>query len=191
MPVTAMDRTAAGSRGFSLVEMVVTIVILAIALVGVAGMVSLGTSNSADTLLETRAIALGQAYIDEIMGRRFDERSAASGLDPCYSLVLADPDRCSSTLGPDAGENSRDRYDDVDDYNGLAEGDGYPGFPIADAEGNTRPDYENYQVQVAVSYAGADVAGGKDQTNAKLITVTVKTRGQSTGWEFSVYKGNF
>src|SRR5690606_31444683 len=90
-----------GSKGFTLVEMIVTIVILAIALVGVSNMVSLGAANSADTRLDTRAIALGESYLDEILGRRFDERSAASGLDPCFDLV--GPDRCSTTLGPDGG----------------------------------------------------------------------------------------
>lgn len=175
--------------GFTLVEMVITIVILGIALVGVSAMVSLGSSNSADTLLETRAIALGQAYLDEIHGRRFDERSAASGFNPCFGLVGGN--RCSTTLGPDAGENSRDRYDDVDDYHGLEEGDGVPGVPIRDAEGNERPDYENFHVAISVSYAGADIGMGMDETNAKLITVTVTARGQPEGWQFSRYKGNY
>lgn len=177
------------SRGFTLVEMVVTIVILAIALVGVAKLVSLGSSNSADTLLETRAMALGESYLDEIMGRRFDERSAASGFDPCYGLNPSDPDRCSTTLGPDAGENARHRYDDVDDYNGLEEGDG--AAPLQDAEGNTREGYENFHVTVSVRYAGDDAVLGLDATDAKLITVTVRPRNQQEGWQFSVYRANY
>ncbi len=190
MRVIAMSRSFKRSGcGFTLVETIVTIVILAIALSGVASLVSLGTSSSADTLLETRAIALGESYLDEIQGRRFDERSAASGLDPCYTL--AGPDRCSTTLGPDGGESTRDRYDDVDDYHGMEEGDGVVGFPIEDAEGNTRPGYDNFHVEVDVSYAGGDIGMGVDQTNAKLITVTVTTGIQTDGWEFSVYKANY
>ncbi len=177
-----------------MVEMVVTIVILAIALVGVANMVGLGTSNSANALVEARAIALGYAYLDEIVGRRFDERSAASGLDPCFGLNPVDPDRCTAiaSLGTDGGgESSRDRYDDVDDYDQLEEGDGVPGSPIVDADGVEREGYENFNVTVGVRYAGDDVVLGGDKTDAKLITVTVTNRAQDQGWEFSVYKGNF
>jgi MSHA pilin protein MshD len=175
--------------GFTLIEMVVTIVILAISLIGVATMVSLGNSNSANTLLETRAMALGASYLDEIMGRRFDERSAASGFNPCHGLDPMEPERCSLALGPDAGENSRDRYDDVDDYDGLEEGDGVG--PLKDAEGNAREGYENFHVAVSVLYAGDDAVLALDETDAKLITVTITTRDQNEGWQFSVYRANY
>lgn len=187
------DGSRARSRrgGFTLVEMVVTIVILAIALVGISSMVSLGTSNSADTLVETRAIALGAAYLDEIIGRRFDERSAASGLDPCTGIPPG-PGACTDEgdFGPDGGESSRDRYDDVDDYHMLAEGDGELS-PIRDAEGLTRDDYANFHVAITVRYAGDDPVLSRDETDAKLITVTITTRDQAEGWKYSVYRGNY
>lgn len=201
MPIagTVMTRRAQ-TRGFTIVEIVVTIVILAIALLGVVAIVRLGTSSSADVMLETRAIALGQAYLDEIMGRRFDERSAASGLNPCFGLVgdpgPAPPRPCTAiaSFGPDGGgENSggRDSWDDVDDYHGLKEGDGET-TPIQDAEGDDRTDYENFHVEINVRYAGNDVAWGSlTDTHAKLITVIVNIRGQGTGWEFSSFKGNY
>ena len=178
-------------RGFTLIELIATIVILAIALVGVSGMVSLGSSNSANTLLETRAIALGESYLDEIMSRRYDERSDASGLDPCYGLVGVDACTDEMDFGPDGGgESSRDRYDDVDDYHEMKEGDGEPN-PIRDAEGDTRAEYANYHVEVTVRYAGDDPALNRGETDAKLITVTVTTRDQQEGWKYSVYRGNY
>lgn len=188
-PVTAM-RSVAASSGFTFVELVATIVILAIALMGVSQIVGLGASNSTNTLLETRATALAHAYLDEILGRRFDERSAASGLDPCYGFVGGDRCTLEADLGPDGGESSRDLFDDVDDYDGLAEGDGET-TPISDAEGLEREEYENFHVAVSVRYAGDDAVLGLSPTNAKLVTVTVTNRGQSDGWEFSVYRGNY
>lgn len=192
--------TASASAGFTIVEMVVTIVILGIALIGVAAMVSLGTSNSAETLVQTRAVALANSYIDEIMGRRFDERSAASGLDPCYGFTSnrctldasVAPDYCESTLGRDGGETlgQRETYDDVDDYHNLEEGDG-TAFPISDADDATRAEYENFHIAVSVRYAGDDAVLNLHCTNAKLITVTVTSRDQQQGWDFSVYKGNY
>jgi MSHA pilin protein MshD len=187
-----MNKPRLQYAGFTLIEIVATIVILAIALVGVASMVGLGSANSADTLLRTRAIALAESYLDEIQGRRFDERSAASGLDPCFGLMGGDQCTDEVDFGTDGGsESSRDRYDDVDDYHGLAEGDGEVGMPITDAEGDTRTEYENFHVAVSVRYAGDDPVLMLDPTDAKLITVTVKTRNQAEGWEFSVYKGNY
>jgi MSHA pilin protein MshD len=177
-----------GSTGFTIVEMVATIVILAIALIAVSGMVALGTSSSADTLLETRAIALGQAYLDEITGRRFDENSDPGGFDPCYELTPPDP--CSAVFGPEGNETTRDDFDDVDDYHGLLEGDGET-TPIQDAAGDTRADYENFHVAITVEYAGDDPVLGLDATDAKLIVVTIKHRDQQDGWQFSVYKGNY
>ena len=172
--------------------MIATIVILAIALVGVANMVRLGSSQSANALVQTRAIALGQSYLDEIMGRRFDERSAASGLDPCFGF--SGGDRCTAdtdaALGPDGGESRRDRYDDVDDYDGLKEGDG-EADPIRDAEGLEREGYDNFHVEIEVEYAGDDIDPMFDKSHAKLITVTVTSRDQEEGWQFSVYKANY
>ena len=177
--------------------MVVTIVILAIALMSVVAIVRLGTQQSADVMLQTRAIALGQAYLDEILGRRFDERSAASGLNPCFGLTVdSPPRRCTEpgSFGPDSGESSgfpRELFDDVDDYDGWVEGDG-EAEPIRDAEGDEREEYENFHVAIEVVYAGNDSAWGRPhQTHAKLITVTVSLRGQSDGWKFSAYKGNY
>lgn len=189
-----MIRPGAKSAGFTLIEMIATIVILGIALVGIARMVSLGISDSADIMVQTRAVALAEAYLDEIMGRRFDENADVSGLNPCFGLPgdMPTPTRpCSATLGPNGGgENSRDKYDDVDDYNNLNEGDG-TGTPIRDAKGDTRPDYANFHVTVSVRYAGDDAVLARTATHAKLITVTVTTRDQADGWRFSVYKGNY
>ncbi len=195
------------SSGLTIVEVVVTIVILAIALVSVASIVRLGTQSGADVMLQTRSIALGQAYLDEIMGRRFDERSAASGLDPCFGLVsLDDPDParpCTelASFGPDGIEDStpceREAFDDVDDYHGLLEGDGET-CPIRDAEGDVRSEYDNFNVAVDVRYSGDEAewdwpgpAPVPHPTHAKLITVTIKVRGQDEGWMFSAYKGNY
>src|SRR5690606_10324718 len=143
--------TTESARGFTLVELVVTIVVLAIALVSVAYIVRLGTSDSSQTLLETRAIALGQAYLDEILSRRFDERSGRGGGSPCYGLAGGGRCTAAANFGLDGGEGSnRDLWDDVDDYDGLSEGDGYPD-PLRDAVGATRAGYDNFGVEVAVA----------------------------------------
>lgn len=203
--------TARNQHGLTIVEIVVTIVILGIALVGVALMVRFGTQSGANVMLEARVVALGQAYLDEILGRRFDERSAASGLDPCFGFQTDSPTpprwcTAPANLGRDGGSEpacQRERFDDVDDYHGLIEGEGAPTCTdIVDAEGDVRDNYENFRVEVDVRYAGndpdwdwsaesSDPGSTPHVTHAKLITVTITVRGQDEGWKFSAYKGNY
>lgn len=193
--------------GITLVELVLTIVLLAIALVGVTWGIQLATSRSADTTLEVRAVALAQAYLDEILGKRYDEKTRNSGVPPCRAT--APPARqCTAEIGFGAnygspiegGENSRSRLDDVDDYHGMDEGDGQT-LPLQDAEGNTRTGYENFRVQVSVRYINVGVGEEEetlgvnneldDQYDAKLVTVSVSHRSSPTTWSFSAYKSNF
>ena len=182
--------------GLTMVELVVTIVILAIALVGVAAIVQMGSESSAEVLLDTRAIALGEAYMDEILGRRFDENSDRKGDNPCFGLSSEGSYTrpCTEVMNftSDTGEGARDKWDDVDDYDGLKEGFGETTAVPQDQEGNDRTGYENFHVEVAVRYAGDDTAwGGLNKTNAKLVTITIKYRGQAKGWTISAYKGNY
>lgn len=183
-------------RGVTLIELITVIVIMGIALIGVTTAISSAVSRSSDVMLETRALALAQSYLDEILSRRFDERSAPRGIPPCRTNCTDEVD-----FGPDGGESDREDYDDVDDYDGLDEGYGQAD-PLRDAEGNTRDDYANFRVQVSVRYL--ELGGGgteenlasepndlTDEQDAKLITVTVSHVNRPEGWQYSVYKANF
>lgn len=190
-----MKRLAVQS-GLTLIEMVVTIVILAIALIAISSMISGGIARSSDTTLELRSAALAQSYLDEILGKRFDENSAPRGIPPCRSNCTL-----SASFGPDAGE-TRAQFDDVDDYDGLDEGEGQA-TPLQDADGTTRTGYDNFRVRVSVRYMNVGASGEEenlavatndldDNEDAKLITVTVNflTSG-AAGVRYSAYKANF
>lgn len=187
-------------RGLSLIEMVVTIVILAIALTGLTASIRSGMGRSTAAGIELQAVALAHAYLDEILVKRFDERTRNRGIPPCRAT--APPARqCTAegSFGPDGGE-TRARYDDVDDYHGLDEGDGQA-TPLQDANGNTRVGYDNFRVTVDVRYinigAGEEENGlgvGSeldDQFDAKHVTVTVYYRGLTDGFDFGAYAVNF
>ena len=114
-----MSRFGHAQAGMTMIELVVTIVILAIALLGITFAIQGGVSRSADTTLQVRTVALAQAYLDEILGKRFDENTRVRGVPPCRASAPVGR-QCSAVLEPEAGE-IRSRYDDVDDYNGLDE----------------------------------------------------------------------
>lgn len=204
--IVMFDRST-NQSGITLVEFIVAIVVLGVALITLSGVLRGGAGSSSDITLQVRATALAQAYLDEILGKRYDERTRQRGVPPCRTS--APPARqCSAEASfgfnygspVDPGESSRSRLDDVDDYHGMDEGDGQT-LPLQDAQGNTRAGYENFRVQVSVRYI--NLGGGEeeeslpinneldDQYDAKLVTVTVSYRGVSPGWDFSAYAVNF
>ncbi len=217
MLVIVMPRFRAFQSGMTLVELVVAIIVLAIALTAVTFTLQGGISNSADTLLQVRTVALAQAYLDEILGKRYDENTPNRGVPPCRASApigrqcsqepvssscppSAPPSPPPPLFGPDGGE-TRSRFDDVDDYHCLDEGDGQVN-PLQDALGNTRTGYDNFRVQVKVRYINIAMMGDEefglavnneldDQYDAKLVTVTVSHRSQTAGVDFSAYKANF
>lgn len=82
-------------RGLTLVELVITIVIVGIAVIGVLAVLARSSTSSAEAMVQAQAVAIGNAYLEEALLKPF-----------------VDPD------GVD-GEGSRTLFDDVDDYNGL------------------------------------------------------------------------
>lgn len=196
--------TSKSERGITLVELVVTIVILAIALVGVTLTINQGISQSSNTLLELRAVALAQAYLDEALGKRFDERSRNRGVPPCRAPDGpggVPPNRECTTVQGANGSESRATYDDVDDYDDIDEGAGVssPDDTLKDAQGNIRSGYDGFRVTMDVRYIDvATTESGLGQNNelddnfdAKLITITVSHSALSNDFVFSAYKSNF
>lgn len=109
------------SRGFTLIELIISIVVVSIALGGVLLAVNYTVTHSADPMLQHQAVAIAESYLEEILLKSF-----------------ADPD------GSEVGE-SRGNYDDVDDYDGLSDGG------AKDQRGNGISGLENYTVEVVVA----------------------------------------
>ena len=86
-----------GERGATLIELVISIVVISIAASAVIGVLSGTLGRSADAMVLSQAVRIAEAYLEEI------------SLKP-----LADPD------GVD-GEAIRSAFDDVDDYAGLVD----------------------------------------------------------------------
>lgn len=158
-------------RGATLVELVITIVIISIAIAGVVGAFSLITGRSADPLNQTRAVELAQLYMDEILTKKYSESTPPGG-------VPRQPGNC--TLGPDSGEN-RSTFNDVDDYNGLSEA------PKTHTD-NALTGYDGFSVDVTVACAGSDV--GLANAEAKRIDLTITAPGNQS-FVFSAYRVNF
>ena len=168
------------SAGFTLVELIVTMMIVSFAVLGITYALSFAFSHQSDGMWQARTVALAESYIEEITARRYDENTPLGGVPPCAPATLA-----CSIPGPD-GE-PRAAFDDVDDYDGLDES------PPRDADGGVRAGYEGYRVQVQVTYASVaqiTALGLDDSTDAKLVTVTV-TPPMASSMSFPVLRSNY
>jgi MSHA pilin protein MshD len=162
-------------RGATLVELVMTIVIISVAIAGVVGAFALISGRSADPLNQTRAVELAQLYMDEIITRKYDESVPQGGM-PKYSG--------GCNIGAEPGEE-RGTYDDVDDYNDLTDS---PPKNARDNDGEVLDGYAGFSVSVSVVCAGADV--GLPGSEAKRVDLTVLAPGGQS-FSFSAYRANF
>ena len=115
-----MNRRAR-QRGVTLIELVVSIVIIGIAVSAVLGVFTMTTQRSVDAMVRQQAVAVAEAYLEEILLKPF-----------------ADPDGAN-------GETRRTDFDDIEDYNGLDDATG-----ACDQLGNPIDGLQSYRVDVRV-----------------------------------------
>lgn len=177
-------------------ELVLGIVVFAIAMSLFLSLIVPQARQSADPILQVRASELAQSLMSEIVSKSFDENSSrGGGTGRCNEAPNPDC-TASNALGPD-GE-TRGTYNDVDDYDGLNQS----GAAIQNSSGSTislngRNLYEGFLVNIIVFYDddmdGLDDALSRGLAyigNNKLIHVTVTTpTGEAIA--FSSYRSNY
>ena len=172
-------------QGFTLIEMIAGIVIMAIAMTALTGVLFPQATRSVDPVYQVRAAELGQSLINEIMGKAFDEntdynsglRCGEAGADPCTA---------EDQLGPD--DEDVDEYDDVDDYHEYDQSK-------AQLDGSDNYDelYLNFTFEVEVTYDD-DLDGDHDDDDSILIFKRVEVKVTTPGgqdFKFVEYKGNY
>lgn len=162
MPLLSREsHRANGQGGFTLLEVIVFMVVVAIAMGALLAVFNKSVVNSVDPAVRIKALEKAQATLDDILARKFDENTPTGGVPACDSATGLP---CSG-ISPDGD------FDDVGDYHGYGDNSD-PGFPLS----------------VSVTLAGGDLGLAAGQ--AKLITVNVTMPGGST-LTLSAYKVNF
>jgi MSHA pilin protein MshD len=90
MPVAIATRM----RGVTLIELVISIVVIAVSVSAVMGVLTMLSTGSAEAMVRNQAVAIATAYLEEVRLKDF----AANGVP-----------------------GSRSLYDDMSDYNGLTD----------------------------------------------------------------------
>ena len=120
------------AKGFTLIEGIITIVLLAIAMITLISFLFPQVERSAIPYYQARSAAMGEAILNQVLARQFDQNSDPNG-DSVYRCGENDQKgqfiNCSAigsnpnpvTLGPDGElEKSQPQYsNDVDDFIGC------------------------------------------------------------------------
>ncbi len=168
--VAARNRSviAALQRGATLIELVITIVIISISVAAVIGTMSSMTAHSADPMIEAQAVAIAESYLEEILLKPF--------LDPTLGTV------CPAPAG------GRSTYDNVCDYNSL------PAGPPQDQSGAAPIGLTltGYTVSVTVNTAAASDTLNNLSGSGQVLRVDVRvTYGSIVDITLSGYRTNY
>ena len=188
--------------GFTLIELVMGIVLIAIALGGMLGLLINQSAESTEPVQQVRAAQLAQRLLNDISARSFDQNSDHNGShwrcgETVNGITYA---ACTSPTGygPDSGETKPYLFNDVDDYHTPAicsqnltpcsNSAWVAASYFTDNSVATQNDYPNYRVQVLISPGSG--CSATLCTTVKLITVTVQLPDGSQ-LPFALLRGNY
>ncbi len=159
-------------RGFTLVEVIIFIVVVAAGLAGILSVSTTVVKSSAEPMARKQTIAIAESLLEEILLKEF--------CDPDTVNATTNPPTCPARIAADQ-EASRNLYDDVDDYDGYSTSGG-----ITDVLGSAAPGLSAYNIDPAV-----DVATSADLTGVTSKKVTVSVKGPNGTITLSGYRSNY
>ncbi|MGL1194553.1 type IV pilus modification PilV family protein [Vibrio parahaemolyticus] len=190
------------SSGMTLIEMIIAIVLMGIAMVAFTSFLVPQIRDSAIPHYQTRAAALGQGFMSQILARGFDENSDFDG-----GTVRCGENGVSCTdvnkLGADTKldgslETKPIDFNDVDDYIGCwststtaSQCDGIPRGNISDVLGaDSTEQYKNFRLEVSVAYDDLTDKAPDEITEYKKVTLRIFA-GNTQPLTLTAIKGNY
>ena len=175
--------STAPQRGVSLIELIVTIVVIGAAVAGVLGAFSMASRSSADPMIQKQALAIAEAVMEEVQLMPFtycdpDDDNAAIATDTAGCAAANENNLVAEALdvpptGPAETRAGTERpFDNVNDYNGFAMGPG-----ISNLGGTAITGLDGYSASVTVAN---QALGGIAAAESLLITVVVTGPGSTT-----------
>ncbi|MCG8324245.1 MAG: type II secretion system GspH family protein [Thiotrichales bacterium] len=187
---------SARSRGVTLIELVIAIVVISFAVAGIMLVISDTTRRSSDPLLIEQASAIAQAYMEEIQQKQFcdpdwDHDGVPPNTTDCPLHCVTSA--CTSCRGLGTGWTieTRPTYDDVCDFTAIG------GEVPTHQNGAAVNGLGQYTVSVnidssaaaSIGTAGNVLAGNNGQV--VLINVTVSHPAMDSDVVLSAYRSNF
>lgn len=201
-------------QGFTLIESIVAMVVMAIAMTILFSIFFPRVEDSGRPQYIVRASALGQSMMTTILSRSFDEKSDPSGgVVRCDDTtantdITSKADPCLGATGSDEGQDVS-AFDDVDDYIGCWYSnstqpqcsDNFPNQSYALTnivnddckEGSSQECYPNFKVIVKVEDANSAelTLNQPDNTHImKKVTLTISAQ-RYEKFTLVAYRGNY
>jgi type II secretory pathway pseudopilin PulG len=140
--------------GFTLMEALLASVILAMAIASIVMPFTAAAQQALENTRQTLAANLAQEMMEEILAQPFHDE------DEDYQYLL----------GPDPGENTRNLFDNIDDYHGYTEAIG----AIKDYSGAVLGEATDAGLSREVTVAYVYIAGQSQANPPNFLCVTVK-----------------
>ncbi len=178
------------SRGFTLIELVIGIVMLAVSLSIVVGIFLPQAQRFITPMYQIKASALGRSVMDQVLMRNFDDNSSSlGGVIRCGEEVLGVTVPCTTVLGIEDKEKEDNPagFNDVDDYHVYCNKNPQTVLGYFDSG------YPGYGLNICAEYTPRRFEAGADPDSkdiAKQITVTVFMPNQET-ITLTAFKGNY
>lgn len=125
-----MSTTKPNLRGFTLIELIIFIVVVAAGLAGILSVMNTTVKSSADPMIRKQTVAIAESLLEEILLKEY-----------------------ANPVGGDTG-TVRALYDDVDQYAGYSTSGG-----ITDPLGAAVPNLSSYNVDPAVTVTSTTIDG--------------------------------
>lgn len=138
--------------GFTLIELVITIVVLAIGVTSFIRLMNASTIASVDPMVRQQAHAIAQSYLEEVMLNSFCDPNLSTDC-PAFCTAANICSTCGGSVASPPPAETRPDYDDVCDYNGLTDSGARNQFDIAIAA------LSDYDVTVTVDDSAVTLSG--------------------------------
>ena len=149
-------------RGFTLIELIIFIVVVAAGMAGILSVMNTVVKSSADPMIRKQTVAIAESLLEEILLKEFCDPDTAT-------LSTTAPPICPASRIAADQETTRNLYDDVDDYDGYNTTLG-----IVDMTGTAVSGLTNYNItSVTVAVTTALESAELNAIGAKRVTVTV------------------
>ncbi|MFV0576268.1 MAG: prepilin-type N-terminal cleavage/methylation domain-containing protein [Vibrio sp.] len=190
MNVNLSKARLSSTKGFTLIESILAIVLMGFALSMLITLFFPQVEDSAKPHYQARASALGQSVMNTILSRGFDENSdSAGGIIRCDDTIAntalqTNAPVCVGATGKD-DETRPSEFDDVDDYSACWSEPVTPGCSDLSELINNSDEYRNFTVAVKVV--------NHESTHPyimKKISVTISVP-RYESFEIIAYKANY
>jgi MSHA pilin protein MshD len=170
--------------GFTLIELVITIMVLAIGVTAFTQLMNASTIASVDPMVRQQAHAIAQSYLEEVMLNSFCDPNLP-GSCPAACVAANICSTCGGLASPTP--ETRPDYDDVCDYNGLSNIGARNQFDSAIAA------LTNYNVLVTVDDSAVTLSG-LSSASGQVVRVDVNVThatNPNIDVTLSAYRTNF